>query len=135
MRKPVIFSIKACSIYGYHCHILIYSLSFFLSSWRKAFLEKLTRIPSHFREHEGSLPHSQVPPPVPILNQIESLHVATFHFLKIHLNIILPSKPGSPKWSLSLRFPHQNLVYTSPPPIRATRPAHLILLYLIYRKV
>ena len=28
------------------------------------------------------------------------------HFLWIHLNIALPSMPGSSKWSLSLRFPH-----------------------------
>ena len=59
----------------------------------------------------------------------------TSHFLKIHLNINLPSKSGSPKWSLSLSFPHQNPIYTSHLPIRATCPAHLILLDLITRTI
>jgi hypothetical protein len=48
------------------------------------------------------------------------------HFLKIHFNIVLPSTPGSSKWSLSLRFPHHNLVYTSPllRTCYMSRPAH-----------
>src|SRR5215469_12676436 len=63
-------------------------------------------------EQESSLPYSQVPAICPYPEPTPStLHT---HPLKIHLIIILPSMFGSPQCSLSLRFPHQNPVHTSP---------------------
>ena len=66
------------------------------------------------------------PPPVPTLSQLDPVHTPKCHFLKIHLNIIFPSTPGSPKWSLSLRFPHQKIAYASPLPYKSytPRPSH-----------
>ena len=77
-------------------------------------------------EPEGSLPRSQVPATRPYLSQFDPVHTPTSHFLEIHLNIILPSTPRSPKWSLSLRFPHQNRVYAFPLPHtrQMPRPSH-----------
>ena len=47
------------------------------------------------------------------LSHIDPVHALTSRFLRIHLNIILPSTPWSYKWSLSPRFPQQNPAYTS----------------------
>jgi hypothetical protein len=65
-------------------------------------------------------------PPVSILSQPNPVHTATYHFLKIHPNIILPSTPGSPQWSISPRCPHQN-----PIPASLLPYPHNMVLYLI----
>jgi hypothetical protein len=86
-------------------------------------------------ELEGSLPHSQLLDTCLYLESVQSSPYPTFHFLKIYLTIILPSTTGSPHWSLFLRFPHQNPIQASSPPIHATCPAYLILLDFITRTI
>ena len=80
----------------------------------------------HYRTHKRS-------PPVPILGKPNPIHIPTSHLLEIHPNIIYPSTPRSPQWSLYLRFPHQDPVHPLSSPVCSTCPAHLILLDFITR--
>ena len=82
----------------------------------------------HYRTHKR-------PPPVSILGQPNPVHIHTSNLLEIHLNIIHPSTPESPQWSLSLRFPHQDPIHPISSPIRATCPAQLIRLDFITRTI
>ena len=77
-------------------------------------------------EPKGSLQRSQAPATYPYPRPEQSSPFPpptswrTILILSSHLCL-----------GLSLRFPHQNPVHTSPPPTCATCPAHLILLNLI----
>ena len=59
----------------------------------------------HYRTHKRT-------PPISILGQPNPVHMPTSNLLEIHPNIIHPSTPRSPQWSLSLRFPHQDPMHS-----------------------
>jgi len=108
--------------------ILIFLLHAAESFLRSQLVLKLVKKFPHFLEPEGSSPYSQVPASCPILSQLHPVPTTPSYILKIHFNIILPSTYGSPQWSLSLRFPHQNPVHPSSLPHKRHMPHHLILL-------
>jgi hypothetical protein len=68
------------------------------------------------------------PPALSWARLIQSM--SPYPFLKIKLNVILPSTSGSSKWSLSLSFPHQNSVHTGP--LSHTCYMHLLTYYSLF---
>ena len=71
-------------------------------------------------ELEGSLPHSQVPANCPYPEPYQANPCLPTPYFEDTFIIILPSTPRSSKWSVFIRYPHQNPVYTHPSPICAT---------------
>jgi len=95
----------------------IHHFHYFLPEWNKFLLEKLTvsqpvkKLAAFYGTRRSIIGFKSMLPS---------------YFLKIYLIIILPSTPGSSKWPLSLSFPHQNPVRTSPLPYTCymLRPSH-----------
>ena len=68
-------------------------------------IPRISRNPKvHYRTHKR-------PTPIPILGQPNPVHIPTSHLLDIRPNIIHPSTPRSPQWSLFLRFSHQDPIH------------------------
>jgi len=106
-----------------HVNCVIYLLTYLLTysmeqspSWEANSFCSYLRNSPHFWNPKVHHRIHKCPPPVPILSQLHTVPTTPSHFLKIHLNIILPFASGSPQWSLFLRFPHQNPVHPSPLP-------------------
>ena len=96
-------------------------ITYLLTPWCRVLLEKLTglQLVKKFPAFHGtrrfitaltSVRHLSLN-----LGQPNPVHIPTSNLLEIHPNIIHPSTPRSPQWSLSLRFPHQD-------PIRPPSP-------------
>ena len=83
--------------------------TYLLTPWSRVLLRKLTssqEIPCIFGNSKVPYCIYKCPPPAPIRRHIYPDQAHPSHFLKINLNIILPSIPGSSKWFLTLRFHH-----------------------------
>jgi hypothetical protein len=70
-------------------------------------------------------------PLVPILSQMHQVHTSPHYLPKIHSNITLLSMPRSSEWSLLSGFQTKVLYEFLKARIRATCPAHFILLGLV----
>ena len=116
-------------------YLLTYSMVQSLSWEANSFaasqeIPRISRNPKvHYRTHKR-------PPPFPILGPPNPVHIPTFHLLEIRPNIIHPSTPRSPQCGLlPSGFPTKTLYTHLSSPIRATCPAHLILLDFITRTI
>ena len=93
------------------------SYTYSITLWSRVLLEKLTgfqvvkKFPS-FLEPEKHYRSHMCQPLVHILSQRDNIHASTFHFVKIHLNIILQIRLGPASGPFPSGLPTKTL-YTS----------------------
>jgi len=110
-----------------------YLLTYLLTPCNTVRLEKLTgtqlvkKFPAFYGTQKFITTFTSVRHLSLTLSQLDPVHKPISHFLKINLNIILPSIPGSSNWVFPSGFPTKNLYTHLLSSIRATCPAHLIL--------
>ena len=117
-------------------YLLTYILTYLLTPCSTVLLEKLNgfQLVKNFLAYYGTRRYITAFTSAPTCSYPEPYQSSPYpptHFLKIHLNIILPSTPGPSKWPLFLRFPTITLHMPFLSIMRAICPAHLILLDLL----
>ena len=129
--------IKCCS-YSFNENAGLYTLTHLLHGDR-VLLEKLTgfaanqEIPRILWNPKVHYCTHKRPPPVPILSQLHPVPTTTSHFLKTLLILSSHLRLGLPNGLFPSGFPTKTLCTPLPSSIRATCPAHLILLDFITR--
>ena len=114
IRNLYILACMLCNIKNSRMHIyllftyLLHGAESFLRNYLVCSCQEFPRISRNLKVHYRT--HKR-PPTLSILGQPNPVHIATSHLLEIQPNIIHPSTPRSPQWSLSLRFPHQDPIH------------------------
>jgi hypothetical protein len=112
-------------------HTLIHSLIKLSPSWEAANCATTLELPSILWNPKVHYRVQKSPPLVPILSEINLIHIIPSYFSKIHFNIVTHLRLGLPSGLFHSRFSTNILYAFLFSPIHGTCSAHLILLDLI----